>query len=151
MSATRVELPPLIEGGDPWREHDVKLFQKAESAGFAGGVVASLPALQQVPGDGEVGAGPPELVDMPAEGGSGLLLVLLLHVVHVAIVPLSEGAPRQARVGLGGDVGVVRGGDGGLIHHPLCLALARHWAGWLVLAVAALLNSRSWSVLCNHF
>ena len=89
VSAAGVELPPLVEGGDPWGEHDVKLFQEAEATGFAGGVVASLPALQEVPGDGEVGAGPPELVDMPAEGGPGLLLVLLLHVVYVPVMPRS--------------------------------------------------------------
>ena len=26
VSAAGVELPPLVEGGDPWGEHDVKLF-----------------------------------------------------------------------------------------------------------------------------
>ena len=26
VSAAGVELPPFVEGGDPWGEHDVKLF-----------------------------------------------------------------------------------------------------------------------------
>ena len=92
VAAAREELPPLIQGGDARCEYDVKLFEEAEAAGLAGGVVASQPPLQNVPGDGEVDALPPELVGVPAEGGARLVLVLLLHVVHMPIMPLPEGA-----------------------------------------------------------
>ena len=43
MHAAREYFPPLVEGGDPLREHDVEFFQEAQAAGFAGGVVAGLP------------------------------------------------------------------------------------------------------------
>ena len=63
VSAAGVELPPLVEGGDPRGEHDVEFFKEAKSASFAGDVVASQPLLEEVPGDGEAGARPPEAVD----------------------------------------------------------------------------------------
>ena len=123
-------------------------FKQAESTRLAGDVVASLLPLQEVPGDGEVGACPPQAVDVPAEGGARLLLVLLLHVIHVPIMSLPKRAASQACVGL---CGVVVGSDGGLVHHPGGLALARHRAGWLVLAIAALKHWGGWSGLGNHF
>ena len=87
-------LPPPVQGGDPRREHDVEFFEKAKSTLAAGRVVACQSLLQQVPCDGEAGAGLPQLVHVPAEGGSGLLLVLLLHVVVMPVMSLSEGPSR---------------------------------------------------------
>ena len=141
MPAGGEELPPLVEGGDSRGEHDVEFFQQAEPARPAGCVVSRQSLLQQIPGDVEAGARPPEAVDMPAQGDPCLALVLLLHVVLMAVVPLPERSPGQTRVCLGAVVVAgVRGGDGGLVHHPRCLALARQGAGWLVLAVAALVG-----------
>ena len=68
MPAGGEELPPLVEGGDPRGEHDVEFFKEAKSASFAGDVVTSQPLLEEVPGDGEAGARPPEAVDMSAQG-----------------------------------------------------------------------------------
>ena len=98
VPAGRKELPPLVEGGDPRVEHDVEFFEKAKSARFAGDVVASQPLLEEVPADGEAGARPPEAVDVPAEGGALLLLVLLLYVIGVAIVSLPERPSSQTSV-----------------------------------------------------
>ena len=118
VSAGRKELPPLVEGGDPRVEHDVELFKKAKSARFAGDVVASQPLLEEVPGDGEAGARPPEAVDVPAQGGALLLLVLLLHVICVPVMSLPKRTSSQASVGLHlVVVARVGGGDGGLVDH----------------------------------
>jgi len=88
---------------------------------------------------------------VPAQGGSRLPLVLLLHVVVVPIVPLPERSPGQAGVRLRAVVVAgVRGGDGGLVNHSWGLALARQWTGRLILAVATLVDSRGWSALGNH-
>ena len=126
VPAGRKELPPLVEGGDPRGEHDVVFFQETQSTRSAGDVVSSQPLLQQVPGDGEAGARPSQAVDVPAQGGSRLPLVLLLHVVVVPIVPLPERSPGQAGVRLRAVVVAgVRGGDGGLVNHSWGLALAR--------------------------
>ena len=92
MATAREELSPLVESCNAWCEHDVIFFEEAEAAGLTAGVVASKPPLQDVPGDGEVDALLPELVGVLAEGGAGLVLVLLLHVVDMPIVPLPEGA-----------------------------------------------------------
>ena len=78
VPAGRKELPPLVEGGDPRGEHDVVFFQETQSTRSAGDVVSSQPLLQQVPGDVE--ARPSEAVDMPAQGGPRLPLVLLLYI-----------------------------------------------------------------------
>ena len=72
------ELPPLVEGGDPRGEHGVVFFKETQSTRSAGDVVSSQPLLQQVPGDVE--ARPSEAVDMPAQGGPRLPLVLLLYI-----------------------------------------------------------------------
>ena len=80
VPAGREELSPLIQGGRSRCEENMEFFQEAQSAGLAGDVVAGLLLLQEVPGDGEVGALPPQLVDVPAEGGAWLVLVLLLPV-----------------------------------------------------------------------
>ena len=109
--------------------------------------------LEEVPGDGEAGAGPPEAVDVPAEGGPHLLLVFLLHVVHVSVMSLPKRAARQAGVGLGVVVVArdrVGGGDGGLVNHSWGLTFAGHRAGWLVLAVAALEHCWGRSALGDH-
>ena len=104
----------------------MEFFQETKPAGSAGRVVPRQPLLQQVPGDVEAGARPPEAVDMPAQGGPRLPLVLLLHVVVVPIVPLPERSPGQAGVRLRAVVVAgVRGGDGGLVHHSWGLTLAR--------------------------
>ena len=151
VPAGRKELPPLVEGGDPRGEHGVVFFKETQSTRSAGDVVSSQPLLQQVPGDGEAGARPSQAVDVPAQGGSRLPLVLLLHVVVVPIVPLPEGSPGQAGVRLRAVVVAgVRGGDGGLVNHSWGLALARQWTGRLVLAVATLVDSRGRSALGNH-
>ena len=149
VPAGRKELSPLVEGCNTWCEEDVEFFEEAEATGFAGDVVASQLLFQEVPGDGEVGALPSELVDVPAQGGAWLVLVLLLHVVSVPVVPPPEWAPCQPCVGLHA-VARVSGGDGGLVHHPWCLAPARQGAGWLVLAVAALVGEEGLPGLCNH-
>ena len=81
MSAGREELSPLVQGGRSWCEENVVFLEETQSAGLAGDVVAGLLLLQEVPGDGEAAARPPEAVDMPAQGGPRLALVLLLHVV----------------------------------------------------------------------
>ena len=65
MPAGRKELSPLVEGCNTWCEEDVEFFEEAEATGFAGDVVASQLLFQEVPGDGEVGALPSELVDVP--------------------------------------------------------------------------------------
>ena len=65
MHAGGVDLPPLVEGGDPWCEHYVEFFQEAKSTLLAGWVVASKSLLEQVPGDVEVRASLSELVDVP--------------------------------------------------------------------------------------
>ena len=78
VPAGRKELPPLVEGGDPRGEHDVVFFKETQSTRSAGDVVSSQPLLQQVPGDVE--ARPSEAVDMPAQGGPRLPLVLLLYI-----------------------------------------------------------------------
>ena len=126
-------------------------FKKAESARPAGGVVSCQPLLKEVPGDGEAAARPPEAVDIPAQGCPGLLLSLLLHIMLVAIVSLPERPSSQASVGLLlVVVARVSGGDSGLVDHSWSLALARQGAGWLVLAVAALLDRWGRPALGNH-
>ena len=151
VPAARVELSPLIEGCHPRCEHDVVCFKEAEPAGPGGGVVAGQLLLQQVPGDGELGAFSPEAVDVPAQGCPLLLLVLLLHVVDMPIVTLPEGAERQPGVGLlVVAVARVDGGDRGFVHHSWRLALARQGAAWLVLAAAAFGHLWGWSALCDH-
>ena len=65
VHARGVDLPPLVEGGDPWCEHDVEFLQEAKSTLPAGWVVASNSLLEQVPGDVEVRASLSELVDVP--------------------------------------------------------------------------------------
>ena len=151
VPAGREELSPLIQGGRSRCEENMEFFQEAQSAGLAGDVVAGLLLLQEVPGDGEVGALPPQLVDVPAEGGAWLVLVLLLHVICVPVVPFPEWASGQACVGFHGVVVAgVRGGDGGLVHHSWCLALSRQGAGWLVLAVAALFGGGGRPALGDH-
>ena len=65
VPAAGEDLPPLVQG------------EQTESTLFAGWAVACQSLLQQVPGDGEAGSRPPELVHMPC--GPRLLLALLLH------------------------------------------------------------------------
>ena len=67
MPAAGKDLPPLVEGGDAGCEHDVELFEQAEPTRLAGWAVTGQFLLQEVPGDGEAGACPPEAVDMPAD------------------------------------------------------------------------------------
>ena len=136
MPAGRKELSPLVEGCNTWCEEDVEFFEEAEATGFAGDVVASQLLFQEVSGDGEVGALPPELVDVPAQGGAWLVLVLLLHVVSVPVVPPPEWAPCQPCVGLHA-VARVGGGDGGLVDHSWRLAFPWQRAGWLVSRIAS--------------
>ena len=119
VPAGREELSPLVQGGRSWCEENVVFLEETQSAGLAGDVVAGLLLLQEIPGDDEVGALPPQLVDVPAEGGARLVLVLLLHIVHVPVVSFPEWAPGQTCVGFHGvAVAGVRGGDSGLVHHP---------------------------------
>ena len=56
MHARGVDLPPLVEGGDPWCEHDVEFLEQAKTTLPAGWVVASNSLFEQVPGDVEVRA-----------------------------------------------------------------------------------------------
>ena len=56
MPAGREELSPLVQGGRSWCEENVIFLEETQSAGLAGDVVAGLLLLQEVPGDGEVGA-----------------------------------------------------------------------------------------------
>ena len=63
VHARGVDLPPLVEGGDPWCEHYVEFLQEAKTTLPAGWVVASNSLLEQVPGDVEVRASLSELVD----------------------------------------------------------------------------------------
>ena len=101
-------------------------LEEAQAARSGGGVVTGQLLLQQVPGDGEVGACLPEAVDVSAERGPRLHLVLLLHIVFVLIVAFPERAVRQPRVGLRVVVAAwVDGGDGGLVHHSRGSAFAR--------------------------
>ena len=93
MSAGGEELSPLVQGGCSWSEEDVEFFKQAEAAGLAGDVVACQVLLEEVPADGEALALPSELVDVSAEGGAWFVLVLLLHVVHMPVVPLPEWPP----------------------------------------------------------
>ena len=86
-------------------------FQEAETAGFAGLVVTRQAPLRDGPGDVEAGALPLQLVHVLAQGGP-LLLLLLLHITYVTIMPLFEGSPCHASVGLGGvAVGLVHLGS----------------------------------------
>ena len=114
MSAGRKELSPLVKGRNTWCEEDVEFFKEAEATRLAGYVVTSQLLFQQVPGDVEAGALPSELVNVPAQGGAWLVLVLLLHVVRVPVVPLPKWTPCQPCVGLQA-VGRVSAGDGGLV------------------------------------
>ena len=121
----------------------MEFFKEAKSASFAGDVVASQPLLEEVPGDGEAGARPPEAVDVPAQGRAllaGLVLVLLLHVIDMTIVPLPKGATCQAGARLRhlvARVARVGGGDGGLVDHSWRLAFPWQRAGWLVSRIAS--------------
>ena len=121
----------------------VELLQKAEPAGLRGDVLASELLLQQVPAYAELLAGPPEAVDVPAQGRAllaGLVLVLLLHVIDMTIVPLPKGATCQAGARLRhlvARVARVGGGDGGLVDHSWRLAFPWQRAGWLVSRIAS--------------
>ena len=121
----------------------MELLQKAEPAGLRGDVLASELLLQQVPAYAELLAGPPEAVDVPAQGRAllaGLVLVLLLHVIDMTIVPLPKGATCQAGARLRhlvARVARVRGGDGGLVDHSWRLAFPWQRAGWLVSRIAS--------------
>ena len=95
MFAGREELSPFIQGSSPRGEEGGGFLQEAQSAGLAVGVVACQVPLEEVPGDGEVFALPSQLVDVAAEGGAWLVVVLLLHDVHRPIVPLPERPPCQ--------------------------------------------------------
>ena len=68
VSAAGEHLPPPVQGGDAWGKHDVEFFQEAKSTLAACRVVACQSLLQQVPLDGEAGAGLPQLVHVPAQG-----------------------------------------------------------------------------------
>ena len=66
-------------------------------------------------------------------------------------MPLSEGSPCHASVGLGGvAVGLVHLGDGGLVDDSFGLAFSRHRAVWLDVAVAALFGCWLRSAPCDH-
>ena len=159
MSAGGEELSPLVQGGCSWSEEDVEFFKQAEAAGLARDVVACQVLLEEVPADGEALALPSELVNVSTEGGAWFALVLLLHIIYVPVVPLPERPPRQPCVGLlRVVVARVGDGDGGLVDHSWCVALPRKGAGWLVLAVATLVDDGGRPapgdhlvvVLCQH-
>ena len=91
VSTVGEDLEPLVEGGHLWLEEDVPLFEEAEAALLAGGVVAVPPCLDG-PGDGVGDARPLQRTHMLAQGGAFRALhVLVLHVVCVAPKSLLEG------------------------------------------------------------
>ena len=104
VSTVGEDLEPLVEGGHLWLEEDVPLFEEAEAALLAGGVVAVPPCLDG-PGDGVGDARPLQRPHMLAQGGAFRAIhVLVLHVVCVAPKSLLEGGFAEPGIGLlGGD------------------------------------------------